>query len=236
MTLRILIADDEPLARARLRALVEELGHEVCAEAGDGTGAEHALTRARPDAVLLDIQMPGRDGLTMVRQMASAHPHLPVVFVTAHAEHAVTAFDLQAADYLLKPVRSERLAQALDRVIAARENSRTTVPILNVRVGRSERLIPLNTLDCLLAQDGYVLACTQSLEGFIDCSLREAEERWAPFLIRIHRSCLAVRSAILGMRSTRAGDHQLLFKDGYGPLNVSRRQVSRVRQFLSSRF
>jgi two-component system, LytTR family, response regulator AlgR len=126
--LRLLIADDEPLARARLRSLVEELGHEVCAEACDAADAEQALLSTRPDAVLLDIQMPGAGGLSLAQRMEHSHPKVPVVLVTAHSEHAVAAFDAAVADYVLKPVRKERLAKALERVQELRKEERPQIP------------------------------------------------------------------------------------------------------------
>ena len=113
MSLRILIADDESLARSRLRQLVEELGHQVCAEAPDGFTAERLLRDSNPDAVLLDIEMPGIDGLALAKRLETQCPGIPVVLVTAHSEHAIEAFDAQVRDYVLKPVRRERLERAV---------------------------------------------------------------------------------------------------------------------------
>uniref|UniRef100_UPI0035666D1F LytR/AlgR family response regulator transcription factor n=1 Tax=Thioalkalivibrio sp. TaxID=2093813 RepID=UPI0035666D1F len=139
MSLRILIADDESPARARLRGLVEELGHEVCAEAPDGLAVERLLRDVHPDAMLLDIHMPGTDGLTLARRMEAEHPEVPVVLVTAHAEHAVAAFDADVRDYVLKPVRRERLERALGRLRGARTKE---VPRIRVKIGRREQLVP----------------------------------------------------------------------------------------------
>ena len=235
MTLRILIADDEPLARARLRALVEELGHEVCAEAGDGTGAEQALSRARPDAVLLDIQMPDGDGLTLAQLMETSHPDVPVVLVTAHAEHAVAAFDAAVADYVLKPVRRERLGKALEKVVSLRSGERKKVPLVRVTVGRKERLVPLDEIDCFVAEDGYVVARSPKLEGLVNLPLHEVELNLGDLLLRIHRSCLAVKSAIAGMETQNGGAHKLLFRDQLPSVAISRRQFRTVSHFLRCR-
>ncbi len=235
MTLRILIADDEPLARARLRALVEELGHEVCAEAGDGTGAEQALSRARPDAVLLDIQMPDGDGLTLAQLMETSHPDVPVVLVTAHAEHAVAAFDAAVADYVLKPVRRERLGKALEKVVSLRSGERKKVPLVRVTVGRKERLVPLDEIDCFVAEDGYVVARSARLEGFVQTPLNELETELRRFLLRVHRSCLVVKSAIAAVETQHGGAHRLLFRDQLPSVTVSRRQFKPVRDFLRRR-
>src|SRR5437868_11665340 len=114
---RALIVDDEPLARSHLRALLESRGDiEIVGECGDGRKAVDLIRESHPDLVLLDIQMPELDGLGVVREVGAAH--MPaVIFVTAYDEHALTAFDLHALDYLLKPINRTRLADALDRVV-----------------------------------------------------------------------------------------------------------------------
>jgi two-component system, LytTR family, response regulator AlgR len=233
MTLRILIADDEPLARARLRALVGELGHRVCAEVGDGMAAEQALREQSPDVALLDIAMPVPDGLTLARRIERDYPQTAVVLVTAHAEHAVAAFDADVRDYLLKPVRRERLARALERVAGTK--ARASVqgsPILRLTIGRKERLVHLNEIDCFVAEQGYVIARSATLEGFTDLRLHELEARFGPALLRVHRSCLAVSSSVAGIETHSATDHRLLFRDGMAPVPISRRQLAEVRASL----
>jgi two-component system response regulator AlgR len=112
--MRVVIADDEPLARERLRGvLAEQRGVEVVAEAADGQHALHACAEHRPDLVLLDIAMPGIDGLEAARHLAAFDPRPAVVFCTAYDAHALSAFEAEAIDYLVKPVRAERLAAAL---------------------------------------------------------------------------------------------------------------------------
>ena len=119
--MRVLIADDEPLARDRLRAMLGEIpGVEVVAEAGDGHAALHACAEHHPDMILLDISMPGIDGLETARHLAEFDPRPVVVFCTAYDQHAVRAFAADAIDYLLKPVEPERLKQAVERVRARR--------------------------------------------------------------------------------------------------------------------
>ena len=113
--MKILIADDEPLARERLRMLLSAHGDvAVVAEAGDGQATLDACARARPDVVLLDIAMPGIDGLDVARHLARLEPRPAVVFCTAYESHALSAFEAAAIDYLMKPVRAERLAAALE--------------------------------------------------------------------------------------------------------------------------
>lgn len=114
--MNVLIVDDEPLARERLRRMVEGFpGYMVVAEAGDGAAALDCVARLRPDAVLLDLHMPGMDGLQTARQLAEEAMPPAVIFITAHSEHALSAHGTQAAGYLLKPVRRDDLASALAR-------------------------------------------------------------------------------------------------------------------------
>jgi two-component system, LytTR family, response regulator AlgR len=232
MTLRVLIADDEPLARARLRTLVEELGHEVCAEAADGISTEQALTSSRPDAVLLDIEMPCGDGLSLAKRMETHFPEVPVVLVTAHAEHALAAFDAAVTDYVLKPVRRDRLARALERVRVARLGARHQATLVRVTIGRREQLVPLDQIDCFVAEDGYVMARSARLTGFVAMRLQELQDHFGEALLRVHRSCLAVRAAVAGIETHSATDHQLLFHDGLKGVEISRRQLRAVRSGL----
>ena len=232
MTLRILIVDDEPLARARLRALVEELGHEVCGEAANAADAEQALSEVNADATLLDIQMPGGDGLTLAQRIQTNHPDVPVVLVTAHAEHAVAAFDAAVTDYVLKPVRRERLGKALEKAESLRAGEREKVPLVRVTVGRKERLVPINQIDCFVAESGYVVARSATLEGFVDTILAELETRFEGTLILAHRSCLAVRTSIAGIENKGGGHHLLHFKDGLNPIQISRRRIRAIKNIF----
>ncbi|AHE97289.1 LytR/AlgR family response regulator transcription factor [Thioalkalivibrio paradoxus] len=232
MKLRILIADDEPLARTRLRDLIRELGHMVCSEAAHGNEVEQACRDSHPDVVLLDIEMPGSDGLALTVRMKQQHPGIPVVLVTAHAEHAVRAFDVAVSDYVLKPVRRERLQRALERATERRNVDAGRNPLLRLTIGRLERLVRLDEIDYFAAEQGYVIARSASLEGFVDLRLHELEERFQSQLLRIHRSCLAVKNAIAGIEHRSSADHRLLFHDGLEPVPISRRKLRKVRNQL----
>jgi two-component system, LytTR family, response regulator AlgR len=232
MSLRILIADDEGPARLRLRSLAEELGHQVCAEARDGLDALGALRRTHPDVVLLDIEMPESDGLSLAKHLEMEYPGVPVIFVTAHAEHAVAAFEAGVRDYLMKPVRSERLERALSRVQEKRGSVGGTAQNLRLRIGRKEQIIPLSEIDCLVAEDGYVLARSSKLQGFVDTRLHELEMRFGPAVLRVHRSCLVVKTAIAGLETRSANDHRILFRDELEPVPISRRQLQKVHEFI----
>ena len=233
MTLRILIADDEPLARERLREMVSELGHDVCAVAADAQTAAGILEQKQPDVALLDIQMPGQDGLSLAQRIAEEHPRTRVILVTAYPNYALAAFDAAVRDYVLKPVRKERLAEALERV--GRDphlEEPSSNPQIRITIGRREQLIALDQIDCFVAEQGYVLARSAELEGFVDARLNELEQRFCEELLRVHRSCLAVRASIAGIERRSDNDHRLIFRDGLLPVPISRRHLAATRTFL----
>ncbi|WP_414609395.1 LytR/AlgR family response regulator transcription factor, partial [Stenotrophomonas sp. BR163] len=165
--MRVVIADDEPLARERLRSLLAaQDGVDVVAEAGNGEQALHACAELQPDLVLLDIAMPGLDGLEAARHLASFEPRPAVVFCTAYDAHALSAFEAAAIDYLMKPVRAERLAAAIARArtfLAGRggrpqeHSGQQARSVLCARLRGSLRLIPLDDIHYLQAEEKYVV-------------------------------------------------------------------------------
>jgi two-component system, LytTR family, response regulator AlgR len=252
VTLKIVIADDEPLARLRLRSLIQglaELDARVVGEAGDADEAL-ALLRAQPaDVVLLDIRMPGAGpdaGLLLAEGLKRLPQPPAVIFVTAYAEHALRAFELEAVDYLTKPVRSERLHAALQRVrqrlnAVARPEPAADGPALVVSDrGRVLRL-PLAEVLVLKAEQKYVTLRTAAHQHLLDETLAELEQRLAQLggdFVRIHRNALVARRAMRALE-LRGGDEG----DGEGwavrvaPLDewlaVSRRQLPAVKAALA---
>ena len=205
--LNVLIVDDEPLARMRLRGLLADATQprvQVCGEAGSAAEALHTLARQPVDLVLLDIHMPGLDGLGLAERLRALQPPPAVVFVTAHAEHALRAFELDATDYLTKPVRRERLAQALQRVAARRglalpapaSAQADERPMLVVSDRGRVLRIPLPELVYLRAEMKYVTLRTREHSYVLDDSLGELEQRLGEAVIRIHRSVLVARQAV----------------------------------------
>jgi two-component system response regulator AlgR len=210
--LRVLIVDDEPLARRRLRRLLDETSTpatEVVGEAGDAAEALAHLQRGAVDLVLLDVAMPGTGGLDAARRWAALPSPPLVVFVTAHGEHALAAFDLDAADYLTKPVRQERLQAALER--AARRRSpaprggtavtsgapATVAPpviVVNDR-GRVTR-VPLPEVLYLKAELKYVTLRTATGRHLLDESLADLEQRLGGAFLRVHRNALVAVAAV----------------------------------------
>ena len=235
--LRILLVDDEPLARDRLRAMLGEIpGVEIVAEAGDGHAALHACAEHHPDMILLDISMPGIDGLETARHLAEFDPRPVVVFCTAYDQHALSAFDAQAVDYLVKPVRPERLAAALERVrtfLAGRpataSGKRTH---LCARLRGSLRLIPIEDIRYLQAEEKYVVVHHARGEDLIEESLKALESEFGDRFVRIHRNCLVARGEIVELRRGGDGHTQAMLRHGEHPLEVSRRCVAQLRDTL----
>src|SRR6185295_1989408 len=187
--LRVLIVDDEPLARLRLRGLLADCVRPavmVTDEAGSAAEALHALARQPVDAVLLDIHMPGMDGIALARRLREQQPSPAVVLVTAHAEHALQAFEVEAVDYLTKPVRRARLQEALARV-EQRLGRAPSAPQVPPPAGEQPTLvvsdrgrvlrIPVAEVVYLRAEMKYVTLCTTKHRYVLDDALADLEQR-----------------------------------------------------------
>ncbi|QSP95875.1 response regulator transcription factor [Marinobacter salinisoli] len=238
---RILIADDEPLARERLRRLVDALpGYEVCGEATDGDNALAQVAELEPDIMLLDIRMPGLDGMAAAARLGQVANPPALIFCTAYDNYAIQAFGVQAMAYLLKPVRKEALADALQR--AGRINrvqaqtlgnlTQASDEQLAVRTHRGTELIDLaNILYCEADQKYVTLHHTQG-ETVSDYTLKELESTYPNHLLRIHRQTLVGVRFIQALTRTDEGQAMVQLKAGRGHLPVSRRHASGVRQWL----
>ena len=231
--LELLIADDEPVARQRLSALARELGHRVVAEAAHAGDVDAGLQGHAPDALLLDIDMPGESGLELARRLHAEKPALTVILVTAHDRFPLEAFEAGVRDYVLKPVRRERLEQALQRAVQQKQGAGDPCPReVHITVGRREERVPLERVDIFIAEGGYVMARSARLAGFVDARLRDLEDLYGPALLRVHRGCLAVKASIKGIENLGPTDNRLLFHDDLDPMPISRRQLPRVREYL----
>ena len=246
MTLQILVVDDEALARSRLRTLLGDCTDPAATVAGEAANAAQAmelLGRMSFDAALLDIRMPGADGLVLAQALRALPRPPAVVFVTAHAEHAVAAFDLEAVDYLTKPVRLERLQMALqkvERLLANGQPQRAdSLPesLLIQDRGRTER-VPLSEVLYFKAELKYVTVRTAAKSYILDASLSELEERHGPQFLRIHRNALVARRAMRALEKhydPEEGEGWAVRLNGIDELlAVSRRQLSAVREALEA--
>jgi two-component system response regulator AlgR len=242
--MRILITDDEPLARNRLRSLVSEIpGMEVVGEAASGREAVELTAALRPDALLLDIQMPGMDGLEAARHVAQLEQPPAVVFCTAYDEHALAAFEARAVDYLVKPIRRERLHEALERarrlsgenlndLQADFPNARVRTHLC-ARLRGNMRLIALDEVRFLQAEEKYVVVHHARGEDLIEESLKALEVEFAGRFVRIHRNCLVARAELQELRRTPDGHYLAVLRHDEHQLEVSRRCLSQLRTLVS---
>jgi two-component system response regulator AlgR len=231
--MRVLVVDDEPLARARLIALLGECAEaEVVGSVGDGEAALAALDELQPDALLLDINMPGTDGVALAQRLAGrARPQ--VIFCTAYEAHALKAFELGAVDYLLKPVRLDRLRDALRR--AQRRLADTPhepAAYLHGRLRGEQVRIALEEVICLLADEKYVVVQHRRGELLIEESLRQLEETYPDQLIRLHRNCLVPPPRLLGLKNLPDGRVLARLDGSELSPEISRRNLPAVRKLL----
>lgn len=231
--MRVLVVDDEPLARMRLTSLLGECeGAQCIGSAGDGEAAHALLAEQSPDLLLLDIAMPGLDGLALAARLAGRARPL-VVFCTAYENHALKAFELEAVDYLLKPVRLERLREALQR---AQKRLAETPPVarawLHARVRGEQVRVALDEVICLVAEEKYVVVRHAGGELLIDDSLRQLEEAYPEQLIRLHRNCLVPPARLIGLKVLADGRALArLAGTDFSP-EVSRRNLPALRKLL----
>lgn len=259
---RLFIVDDEAPARDRLKILLSDIAddcpHEVVGEAGDARSALDAIAAACPDIVLLDVQMPGMTGIDLAAQLARRAANSPaVIFITAHDEYALKAFEVQALDYLLKPVRSARLAEAIRRVwgmrnqqpqsqgrVAAPDASGPVRPHFCVQERGRVLLVPVADVIYCKAELKYVTLRTQTQEYLLEESLASIEDEMPEIFIRVHRNALVARNAIVGVeRASHAADSeseadkthepwQVILRDIDERLPISRRQWPAVKALV----
>ncbi len=234
--MRVVIADDEPLARQRLCTLLAAHADvQVVAEGADGAAALDACAAHAPDLLLLDIAMPGLDGLEAARRLTRLDPRPALVFCTALERHALDAFESQALDYLLKPIRAERLAAALDRVrvfLAGRQRAEQGRRHLTARAPGRVRVIPLDDVYCLHADEKYVTVHHAGGEDVIDDTLKALEDEFPARFLRIHRNCLVARNELLELRRSAEGQVLARLRHLPGTFEVSRRALAGVRAAL----
>ena len=244
--LKVFIVDDEAPARERLQELLSDIAAEVptrvVGEARHGVEAVELIPGSEAQVVLLDIKMPGMGGLEVARHLGTLENAPRIVFVTAHDRHAVEAFELNALDYLLKPVRAERLAGALrkaavpeaDQLARAADAPREylSVPERNRIV-----LVPVREILFLRAEQKYVTVRTRGREHLIEEPLIALEREFAVRFVRIHRNCLVARAAIRGFERAPGEEdeaHWLVVLDGVDErLPVSRRQWPLLRDLVT---
>jgi two-component system response regulator AlgR len=234
--IRVLIVDDEPPARERLgRMLADVPAVAVVGEAGNGADAIAAAARLAPDVVLLDIRMPGMDGIETARHLGTLDDPPAVVFVTAHDEHALAAFEAQALGYLLKPVRQEKLVRSIQR--AARVTGARLLRVAEqsqlgrrrqqvcARLGDQLRLIAVDDIYYFSAGQKYVTVRHRGGSDLIDESLRALADEFAPDFVRIHRNSLVATRYVGAVERSTEGQYLVRVKECGDLLPVSRRHA-----------
>lgn len=241
--MRILIADDEQPARERLHNLLDDLGsHKIVGEAGSGLEVISQIDSTQPEIVLLDIRMPGMDGLETAHHLSQLNPAPAVIFTTAYQEHALAAFESNAVDYLLKPIKRERLHEALQRAqvvsrgrLAALRERDPQAPARNylsaVVQGRIQ-LASVADIRYFRAEQKYITAAWPEGELLLDESLKTLEEEFSGQFLRIHRNALVALRHIERLDRDTEGNYEIVLRDMSQPLKVSRRHLSHVKRVL----
>ena len=233
--LKVLIVDDEAPARNRLRRMLVDLpAVHVAGEAASAQEALRLIPLKQPDALLLDISMPGMDGMTLA-QVLQEQPSPPaVVFCTAWSDQAVEAFECDAVDYLVKPVRAERLAMAIDKArrFVTNDAAPGPGPMLRSTVGGKVSLLPLAEVIYLAAEDKYTTVVHAKGTFIINQTLRELEQQHGDVLVRVHRGTLVAKKAIRGLQNVSKGRCRVQLEGCETRVPVSRRNLPAVRKLI----
>ena len=240
----VLIVDDEPLARQRLARMLDKLdGYDLVAEAENGEAALAAICKFDPDIVLLDVRMPGEDGLSVARHIGALDDPPAVIFCTAFDQYALDAFGTEAVGYLLKPVKAEQLLEALTKAQRLNKVQRAAVsqqltPVGNLRshisakTRRGVELIPLDEVRYFIADHKYVTVYHTQGEHLLDETLKELEEEFSQRFLRIHRNALVSVKHIEAIERNAQGQYQVRLTNTETRPIVSRRHVGGLKALL----
>ncbi len=243
--MKVLVVDDEVPARARLHAMLVDIhGYEVCGEAANGHEALQLCASEQPDVVLMDIRMPGMDGLEAARHLQQLQQPPAIIFTTAYNDYALQAFETHAVDYLLKPVRQERL---LDALLHAQRLTLVQVAFMGTaeaqsgerqricaNVRGSLQLIPVEDIRYFLADQKYVVVGTIDAQFLIEETLKSLEQEFSGRFVRIHRNALVARHYIDGLVKADDGHAQVMLDGVEQTLEVSRRHIADVRKLVKA--
>lgn len=246
--MKVLIVDDEQPARERLVRLLNDIeGYEVAGEAANGPEAIERYNALQPEIILLDIRMPGMDGLETARHLMADETPPAVIFTTAYGDHALEAFDTHAVGYLLKPVRAEKLEEALRA--AQRSNRSQLAPALRDMAGKPEaeprthicvrmrgnlQLIPVSDIIYFRAEDKYVTLQHTGGTALIEDSLVKLEEEFEGRFLRVHRNALISADRISGLKKLADNSFAVMLKGTDETLDISRRHLPAIRRLIKS--
>ncbi|HEC19557.1 MAG TPA: response regulator transcription factor [Gammaproteobacteria bacterium] len=241
--MKIIIVDDEPLARSRMQRLLQDIdGTEIVGEAKSGKEALLRSSVLHPDIVLLDIRMPEMDGLETALHLSHMKHPPAVIFTTAFSEHALAAFEANAVDYLLKPIRRERLEEALGKAqkinraqlleLGKQEDAQRARSHISAYVGGNLQLVPSEKIFYFQAEQKYVSVRHPNGSLLIDDSLKSLEEEFAERFLRIHRNSLVALGYVEGLEKDSDGKYRIRLRGIDDKLEVSRRMVATTRRRL----
>jgi two-component system, LytTR family, response regulator AlgR len=243
--MRIMIVDDEQLARDRLKRMLEEQSeHSVISEAADGQDALEKIEALHPDVVLLDIRMPGIDGLEVARHLVGMDEPPAVIFTTAYDDYALDAFKVNAVDYLLKPLRPEKLKEALNKAVKPNKlqwkslnRKKDGTPRRRTHISSRTRkgiiLVPVEDIYYFRAEHKYLTVRYKGGEVLIEETLKDLEFEFEDLLVRIHRNCLIARSCLQILERDKTGQVFIRLPEISETLEVSRRHLPRIREMMA---
>jgi len=238
--MKLLVVDDEPLARERLVQIVKDLEYsDSILSAGNGLRAVELCQSDKPDVILMDIRMPGMDGLEAAEHISQMEKAPAIIFITAYDEYALDAFKVHAVDYLLKPVREEKLKEALDRAcqlnraqlsaIKSESSGRTNI---TAKISGNIKLIPVEEILYFQAEQKYVTVKYLSGETIIEDTLKELQAEFENDFVRIHRNALVAKKFITGIHKDGEGKSYVTLQDSERELEISRRHLSAVKKLI----
>jgi two-component system response regulator AlgR len=243
--MKVLVVDDEAPARERLRRMLDGFDHcDVCGEAATGQEALGGAEQHQPDVLLMDIRMPGMSGLEAARHLLALEQPPAVIFTTAYSDYAIEAFEAHAVDYLLKPVREERLVEALNN---ARRLTRAQVVAVQgagdrpavrqsicARVRGGLQLVSVSDIRYFLADQKYVTVCTADAQVLVEETLKSLEQEFANRFLRIHRNALVATAYLAGLDKDADGHYRVRLQGITEQLEVSRRHLADVRRCIKA--
>ena len=231
----VLVVDDEHLAAERMTELVNEVsGFKVIGQAANSKQALELMQTLQPQLVFLDISMPGISGLELAKILQKSEDPPYIIFCTAYDQHALKAFEANATDYLVKPVRRERLLESLERIVRLKNSRNETQPkqYISVTVGGALRRIALHDIYYFHAEGNHTMVFHRGGEHLLSEPLIDLEQRYADLFFRIHRNCLVKSDQLLEIRRDNAGQTWAILREGVKPLEVSRRCASELKDKL----
>jgi len=239
--MKLLVVDDEPLAQQRLKQLLSEIDLvERVSLANNGLQAIEACQQDKPDVVLMDIRMPGMDGLEASQHISSMDEPPAIIFTTAYDEYALDAFKANAVDYLLKPVREQALKDAINKACSLNSAQLETVRSqhegrtnITAKISGNIKLIPVKDIVYFQAEQKYVTVKHLHGETIIEDTLKELQNEFSETFVRIHRNAIVAKKYITGIHRDNNGHSFVVLGEEQKHLEISRRHLSEIKKLMS---